>query len=211
MATRNALTRSEPAALFSALETAAKQCDDNAKKAFVKRFREVLPVTPKKALCEYDARFRDTLVELAAYGWLRKEQPQAKLELVPRANSKTPDLRLLLNERVMGIECKNIHWLRGTDREQYGKGGFRDKLVQVISEALQQLQGYEEKIIFLNYSPSHELWAEEEVPVEGVEDSLEAEFTSVPHGDARLLVFQNYDWTKPRFRSDPLVCGRGSC
>lgn len=204
----NAAGRRELAQLLAALEAAAQQCDENACRTLRKKFADVLPRRLRTTCLQENNGLLDLLVELAAYGWLRRQYPGGKLEFVSHGDKQTPDLCLRLGDNVTAIECKDIHWLSGTQKGQYGERGFHDKVEHVIADALRQLQGYKYKMVFLNYTPSFQLWAEEEVPVEGEigQRRLESEFACVAPTGALLVVFQNYDWQQPRFqfgRLDP--------
>lgn len=192
-ASRSALERPELTALFDALESAAARCNDNAKRPLQKKFADVLPRRPWKVALPDSNGLLDLLVELAAYAWLCGEYPGGHAEYVPRATGRTPDLQVRLDDQTIGVECMDIHWLRGVSQ------GFVQQLKDRLSKAQAQLQGYQHKVIFLNYTPSWGLQVDEDVQ----EAELEALVQSLAPTDSLLVVFRNYGWTKPRWRFNP--------
>lgn len=207
-AARLAGTRSEVSAQFAALELAASTCDQESSEALSARFGEIL-AGPGSHTSEKDAQLLDALVELVAHGYLRREYPDAQLRFVPREDhQKTPDLELLVDDRSTGIECKNLGMSKDAS-EALGPGevisghggipgGFVNKLGSAVSRAMEQLDQYDGKIIFLNYAPDPQLWAAEEVEPDAVRAALQR---AVPTG-AALVVFRNYDWSVPYLRFD---------
>lgn len=201
----------QQAAHFAVLELAASQCDASAKATLERKFTDALPSSRFVWAEDDDARLFDVMVELAAYGWLCREYPRAEIEYVPQADKKTPDIKVRLDDGDVGVECKNIHMsqeaqaalqtaetISGTSDGSPSEAFVR-KLEDTMTRAHAQLDGYDSKLIFLNYTPDPDLWVLEEVNPQAVEDMFRS---NVPAG-ARLIVFRNYDWTNPPFGFEP--------
>lgn len=199
-ACHSAQERPEARQHLEALEEAASLCDGQARTALSKKFEGTLPRSPTASSRDHDGRFLDVVVELTAYGWLRREYPTGVLEYVEAGDGRSPDLRVRASQMV-GVECKNLHHSQEVsdafDAGEMVSGNvmmdeaFIQKVQNALDNAVQQLAAYEDKIVFLNITLDPKLWPIESEVGDAIHDI-------VPSG-CGVVVFLNYSWEKPRW------------
>jgi len=196
----SARERPEAQQQMEALEEAASLCNEQARTALSKKFAGTLPRSPVTWSRDYDDRFLDVVVELAAYRWLRHEYPTGDLEYVEAGSGKTPDLQVRAPQ-IVGVECKNLHRSKEVrDTFDAGEvvsgsvmmdGVFVSKVQEKLESALQQLAAHADKVVFLNVTL--------DPPLPLIESEVGDAIRAIVPVGCRVVVFLNYGWEEPRW------------
>lgn len=179
------------------------------------RIHEIGPKNPKQWREEYDEQFREVLIELLGWKWLRERHPGKKVRLYPRSSKKaerTPDLGIWDGENLIGaMECKKVNfseeekaWLRsepgtmksGTlsvENNLRPSSSFAKKLVGTIQGAKGQLDSMllrDNKFIFVSISLDTPFWSGPLTP--SVQQFLRELACSLSAEGVRLIIFEGY-------------------